>query len=188
MRKTARSIFILVGILTMCGTIGIIVAIGNFGSGNRIGNFSLGLTSPVRLLRYRHEDRYPPYCRRTRILDQIKALAEKAQCQEAEIAIGDAPTRLITCNLPGVDDGDLSRARISCPAQYVALIWQERWPASTENYDLEMYARIRAQCGINADFATFHAAEWHQRAASRVSEQLTSLLDSCRSSRRDSQL
>lgn len=154
-----------------------------------IAGFSLGLTSPVRLLRYIHDDRYPIYCRRTRILDQIKFFAERAQCQESEVAIGVASTRLITCNLPkNANMANSAEGASKCPAQYVALIWQERWPASTENYDLEMYARVRAQCGPNEDFATFHASDWHQRVASYMSEQLALLLNSCRSLKREDEL
>lgn len=68
-----------------------------------------------------------------------------------------------------------------CAAQYVAEIWQERWSGSTENYNLEMFARVRSQCGIEEEFETFHASDAITRAMAKPADALTTLLDSCRS-------
>lgn len=136
-------------------------------------DFSLGLTPPVHLLKYQHQEHYPPYCRRAQVLDEIQKLAEKAQCGAVDITIGDAPTRLITCDLP-------SRRSSSCPTQYIALIWQERWPTSTENYNLEMYARVRIQCGQDEDFGTFRAADRDIKKMAQISEDVKDILKSCK--------
>jgi hypothetical protein len=138
--------------------------------------FSLGLTAPVELLRYRHDDRYPAYCRRAAILERIKSLAETSKCIESTVAIGDVPTRLITCDLPR----DLASVASTCPAQYVAQIWQERSPQSAENYLLEMYARVRVQCGRDEEFETFHASDALTKAAEHRSADILELLASCK--------
>ncbi|MBV8757604.1 MAG: hypothetical protein JO257_10025 [Deltaproteobacteria bacterium] len=136
--------------------------------------FSLGLTSPVHLLTYHHEDRLPNYCRRDAILDRIKKLAEDAGCTEKSVDLGSAPTRLITCKLQR--DGGSGAA--ACPVEYVAQIWQERRPNSTEDYRLEMYARVRDVCAPD-EFETFQASAGATSAAEQQSDAVMTLLRPC---------
>lgn len=142
--------------------------------------FSLGLTSPVHLLSYRHRDASPAFCRREAILDRIKQLAENAGCVERKIDLGAAPTRLISCDLPQ----DPTAGASTCPAEYVAQIWQERWQSSTEDYELEMYARIRVGCA-RREFETYRASDAQTAAAEKRSDSVMELLKACRATEAD---
>lgn len=139
-----------------------------------IFTFSLGLTPPIDLLPYRHADNLPSYCRRDAILDRLSALAESRQCSADSLTVGGTPTRIIICRLARERTAD------TCPSEYVAHVWQERWPGSTEDYDLEMYARVRTACSTGEQFRTFHAPEEIIREASKRTDEVKKLLDSCK--------
>jgi hypothetical protein len=134
--------------------------------------FSAGLTPPVRLLDYRDSPQLPAYCHRDAILDKIGDLAAHDHCTCQATQLGGAPTRVIVCDLnAGSDPG--------CAVQYVAVLWQERWSSSTEDYDLEMFARVRAECGREEDFETFHASDEITAQVTAESADVTNLLANC---------
>jgi hypothetical protein len=145
-------------------------------TGPNVIRFSLGITTPVHLLSYRDRETYPAYCRRDAILARIEALAVEDHCRVSSTDLGGSPTALITCDLPR----DLSPGAPACPAQYVAQLWQERWPGSTEDYELEMYARVRAQCARERDFETFHASDATTTAAETRTSDVIKLLAACK--------
>lgn len=80
--------------------------------------------------------------------------------------------QLITCRLPASSE--------ACPTEYVAQLWQERWPTSTEDYELEMYARVRAVCGDANEFATFRAPAEVRLAAAQQTASIRTLLEACK--------
>lgn len=135
--------------------------------------FSLGLTSPIHLLSYRDAQGFPSYCRRQQILAKLEDVARGHGCEVSATDLGGAPTRLITCALQSAPSD-------TCPSSYVAQIWQERWPSSTEDYELDMFARVRTVCAREQDFGTFHASDEVTAAAESRSDEVTKLLAACR--------
>ena len=139
--------------------------------------FSLGLTAPVHLLSYRHADGLPAYCRRSAILETLAAQANARGCQASATDLGGMPTRIITCALAPAERG----AAPACPSSYVAQVWQERWPGSTEDYELDMYARVHTTCARERDFSTFQAPDEITAAAEHQNDEVVRLFDACQS-------
>jgi hypothetical protein len=135
--------------------------------------FSLGLTSPVHLVSYRDAQQYPAYCHRTQIFPKLEELARSHGCDVDDTSIDGTPTQLIKCTIPAPQGSD------ACPSSYVAQVWQERWPNSNEDYELDMYARVRAVCEQEKDFQTFHASDDVTAAAEKRSGEVVSLLAAC---------